>query len=120
MWVNSMKNQEQTTDRPSVSVKRATVEAFLTAAKEFSEFEESHPDVIENAIKSEVFERTLDDLYQKEEEKALDLYAESGENISHFTFMSLASACYDALGPVVEIGEKYCKILQLLGIEVTE
>lgn len=118
--MNSMKKKEQRTDRPSVSVKRATVEALLTAAKEFNEFEERHPDVIENVLKSETFENTLNDLYQNKEEKALDLYLESGEKISHFTFMNLAEACYDVLGPVVEIEEKYCKMLQLLGIEVTE
>ncbi len=116
--MNSMKNKEQATDR--LSVKHATVEALLIAAKELNEFMENHPDLINSAVKSEAFERTFDELYQKEEEKALDLYAESGENISHFTFMHLASVCYDVLGPVVEVKEKYCKILQLRGIEVTE
>lgn len=116
--MNSMKNKEQRTDRPSVSVKRATVEAFLTAAKERSEFVNRHHGT--KALDAEPFRSTYDNLCQKEEEKALDLYLESGEKISHFTFMNLAEACYDVLGPVVEIEEKYCKMLQLLGIEVTE
>lgn len=101
-----------------VALKKATIEAFLTAVEEQSEFVNRHHGT--NALESEEFRSTYDDLCQKEEEKALDLYAESGENISHFTFMHLASVCYDVLGPVVEVKEKYCKILQLLGIEVTE
>lgn len=101
-----------------VALKKATIKAYLTAAEERSEFVNRHHGT--NALESEPFRTTYDDLCQKEEEKALDLYAESGENISHFTFMNLASACYDVLGPVVEVVEKYCKILQLLGIEVTE
>ena len=101
-----------------VALKKATVKAYLTAAEERSEFVNRHHGT--NALELEPFRSTYDGLCQKEEEKALDLYAESGENISHFTFMSLASVCYDVLVPVVEIVEKYCKILQLLGIEVTE
>ena len=101
-----------------VALKKATVKAYLTAAEERSEFVNRHHGT--NALELEPFRSTYDGLCQKEEEKALDLYAESGENISHFTFMSLASVCYDVLGPVVEIVEKYCKILQLLGIKVTE
>ena len=116
--MNSMKNKVQTTGRPAVSVKRATVKELLTAVKEFSEFEESQPNVIENILESKTFEDTLNDMYNNKEEKAFDLYLESGEEISHFTFMNLAEACYDVLGPIVEIEEKYCKILQLLGIEV--
>ena len=100
------------------TLKKATVKAYLTVAEERSEFVNRHHGT--NALESEPFRSTYDDLCQKEEEKALDLYAESGENISHFTFMSLASVCYDVLGPVVEIVEKYYKILQLLGIGVTE
>lgn len=100
------------------TLKKATVKAYLTAAEERSEFVNRHHGM--NALESEPFRSTYDDLCKKEEEKALDLYAESGENISHFTFMSLASVCYDVLGPVVEIVEKYCEILQLLEIEVTE
>lgn len=114
--MNSMKNKEQTTDRPSVSVKRATVEAFLTAAKERSEFVNRHQG--KKALESEPFRSTYDDLCQKEEEKALDLYAESKEKIAHFTFMSLASSCFDVLG--LDVEETYTNMLQLLGIEVTE
>ena len=105
-------------NKMKVVLNKATVSAYLTAAEERSEFVNRHHG--KNALKSEPFKSTYDDLSQKEEEKALDLYAESGENISHFTFMSLANVCYDVLGPVVEVVEKYCKILQLLGIEVTE
>ena len=101
-----------------VTLKKATVEAFLTASKERNDFVNRHYG--KNTLESEIFKREFDDHCQKEEEKALDLYAESGENVSHFTFMGLASACYDVLGPVVEVGEKFYKILQLLGIEVTE
>lgn len=105
-------------DGIKLTLKKASVEAFLTAAEERNEFVSRRHGT--NELESETFRSTYDDLCRKEEEKALDLYAESGENISHFTFMYLASACYDVLGPVVEVGEKYCKILQLLGIEVTE
>lgn len=105
-------------DKIKVTLKKATVEAYLTAVEERSEFINRHHGT--NVLKSKQFRKTLDNLCQKEEEKALALYAESEENIAHFTFMQLASACYDMLGPVVEIVEKYCEILQLLGIEVTE
>ena len=101
-----------------VALKNATVKAYLTVAEERSEFVSRHHGT--NALESEPFRRMYNDLCQKEQEKALDLYAESKENISHFTFMSLANVCFDVLGPVVEVVEKYCKILQLLGIEVTE
>lgn len=101
-----------------VTLKKATIKAYLTAAEERSEFVNRHHGT--NALESEPFRSTYDDLCQKEEEKALDLYAESEKNVSHFIFMNLASVCYDVLGPVVEIVEKYCKILQLLGVEVTE
>ena len=101
-----------------VVLNKATVNAYLTAAEERSEFVNRHHGT--HALELEAFKSAYDDLCQKEEEKALDLYAESGENISHFTFMALASVCYDVLGPVIEVVEKYCKILQLLGIEVTE
>ena len=77
------------------TLKKATVKAYLTVAEERSEFVNRHHGT--NALELEPFRSTYDGLCQKEEEKALDLYAESGENISHFTFMSLASVCYDVL-----------------------
>ncbi len=101
-----------------VTLKKVTVEAFLTAAKERNAFVNRYYG--KNTLESEIFKRDFDDYCQKEEEKALDLYTESGEQISHITFMALASACYDVLGPVVEVEEKYYKMLQLLGIEVME
>lgn len=105
-------------DRTKVTLKRATVEAYLTAAEERIQFFNHHHETKGHILKQ--FRSTYEALCDKEEEKALDLYAESEENISHFTFRRLGSVCYDVLGPVVEVVEKYCQILQLLGIEVTE
>ncbi len=99
-----------------VTLKKTSVEAFLTAAKERNEFVNSYYG--KDTLESEIFKRDFDDHCQKEEEKALDLYAESGEKISHFTFMSLASACFEVLG--LDVEETYKKMLQLLGVEVTE
>lgn len=103
-------------DGIKLTLKKASVDAFLTAVEERNEFVSRRFSGTYPLRRARFF----DSLCRKEEEKALDLYAESGENISHFTFMYLASACYDVLGPVVEVEEKYCKLLQLLDIEVTE
>ncbi len=103
-----------------VVLKKATVEAFLTAAKERSEFINRHrgKTVLECTLDNGTFPMEYDELCQKEVEKALDLYADSGEKIAHFTFISLASACFDVLG--LDVEETFAKMLQLLGIEVTE
>lgn len=107
-------------DGTKVTLKKATVEDFLTAAEKFKEFKERHPNLIEGVVKSEAFNNAFDDLYDEEQDKAFNLYFESDRKITAFAFMDLADACYDVLGPVVEVRETYYKMLQLLGIEVAE
>lgn len=104
------------TDGTRVTLKMATVKEFLTAVFEHSEFIEKY----KSARRPKTWAEEYDEVCHTEEEKAFRLSDESEYQISHFTFMNLASACYDVLGPVVEVEEKYCKMLQLLGIEVTE
>lgn len=104
------------TDGTKVTLKKATVKEFLAAANAHSEFIEKY----KVAPKPKTWAEEYDGVCYTEEEKAFKLCDESGNQIAHFTFINLASACYDVLGSVVEVEEKYCKILQLLGIEVTE
>lgn len=103
-------------DGMKITLKKATVQEFLAAVRAHSEFVLKY----QTAPKPKTWAEEYDAVCYAEEEKAFNLCEESGDQIAHFTFINLASACYDVLGPVVEVEEKYCKMLQLLGIEVTE
>lgn len=100
-----------------VTLKRATVEAFLTASKEYYSFTKN-TFVKQNADKSYFFELS-EQLHKFDEPrkiKAQELSKQSGETIPGFTFISLASACFDVLGQ--NSNETFYKMLKVLNIEV--